>query len=333
MQDDRQKEEIRSSSLIGVIRQAMPLGLRHIKLTGGEPLLNADLPALVRFAATKKLRVTIETNGTLLDDRASALFKKCGVSMVSVSLDGHSARIHEALRKTKGSFKKAVLGLRSLKKYGINTEAVMTVHKGNAADIGQTAELARRAGVQRLKVNCLLQVGRGRDLGLKGRALGVREYLRLNRQIEKENRHRPGMPVYLDIPVAFKTIKDLKDRVYYCSIKNTLGILSDGSISICGIGHAARALNFGSIERDPLAGVWTNNEVLRSLRLGLPGGLKGVCARCIFKGLCLGKCRAEAYYLTGDLLAPFAFCEQAYQQGLFPERNLYPQEAAWKSIR
>jgi cyclic pyranopterin phosphate synthase len=76
-------EEI--SSLVDVF---MELGVDKIRLTGGEPLLRRDLPALIRLLAPKpKLSdLALTTNGVLLGEQADAL-RAAGLHRVTVSLD------------------------------------------------------------------------------------------------------------------------------------------------------------------------------------------------------------------------------------------------------
>jgi len=76
-------EEI--STLVDVF---MDLGVDKIRLTGGEPLLRRDLPALIRLLAPKpKLRdLALTTNGVLLAEQAGPL-RAAGLHRVTVSLD------------------------------------------------------------------------------------------------------------------------------------------------------------------------------------------------------------------------------------------------------
>jgi len=64
------------------------LGVDKVRLTGGEPLLRRDLPALIRPLADKPdLRdLAITTNGVLLADQAKSL-RDAGLHRVTVSLD------------------------------------------------------------------------------------------------------------------------------------------------------------------------------------------------------------------------------------------------------
>jgi cyclic pyranopterin phosphate synthase len=66
----------------------MSLGVNHIRLTGGEPLLRRDLPTLVDMLAVKEglNDLALTSNGILLADQIDAL-KAAGLKRVTVSLD------------------------------------------------------------------------------------------------------------------------------------------------------------------------------------------------------------------------------------------------------
>jgi cyclic pyranopterin phosphate synthase len=74
-----------TSALVDVF---LSLGVDKVRLTGGEPLLRRDLPALVRMIALKpQLKdLALTTNGVLLADQADAL-KAAGLGRITVSLD------------------------------------------------------------------------------------------------------------------------------------------------------------------------------------------------------------------------------------------------------
>ncbi len=64
------------------------LGVQDVRLTGGEPLLRRDLPALVRMlAANPRIRdLALTTNGVLLAEHAGAL-RDAGLHRITVSVD------------------------------------------------------------------------------------------------------------------------------------------------------------------------------------------------------------------------------------------------------
>ncbi|MDD5628922.1 MAG: radical SAM protein [Elusimicrobia bacterium] len=117
------------------------LGARRIGLTGGEPLLRADIPDLIAYAKAKGLIVNLATNGALLADMAPRLKE---LDLVLVSLDG-SETVHDSLRAP-GSYQKAVAGIAAMRKLGkpVITSTVLT--KLNLQETGPILELARDMG-------------------------------------------------------------------------------------------------------------------------------------------------------------------------------------------
>jgi len=70
-----------------LVDRFIALGVRKVRLTGGEPLLRRDLPELVKLLASKPLEdLALTTNGVLLEQQASAL-REAGLHRVTVSLD------------------------------------------------------------------------------------------------------------------------------------------------------------------------------------------------------------------------------------------------------
>ena len=62
-----------------IVRVMAPMGLRRVRLTGGEPLVRKDLPRLVdRIASIPGIQdLAISTNGVLLKDMAKEIKQFC----------------------------------------------------------------------------------------------------------------------------------------------------------------------------------------------------------------------------------------------------------------
>ncbi|MCH2585628.1 MAG: radical SAM protein, partial [Planctomycetes bacterium] len=71
-----------------VVRVLAPMGIRKLRLTGGEPLLRRDLPRLISLlrAIEGIDDIALTTNALLLAEQAEAL-QKSGLDRVNVSLD------------------------------------------------------------------------------------------------------------------------------------------------------------------------------------------------------------------------------------------------------
>lgn len=84
-------------------RALVPLGIDKLRLTGGEPLVRADLPELVRMlAAIPGIRdLALTTNGMLLDKQAAALHA-AGLRRINISLDTLSEETFEKITRRQG---------------------------------------------------------------------------------------------------------------------------------------------------------------------------------------------------------------------------------------
>jgi GTP 3',8-cyclase len=73
--------------LLGIVRAFVGLGVEKIRLTGGEPLLRADLPAIIRdLSALGVPDISLTTNGWFLGRQASSL-RAAGLDRLNVSVD------------------------------------------------------------------------------------------------------------------------------------------------------------------------------------------------------------------------------------------------------
>jgi cyclic pyranopterin phosphate synthase len=131
-----QYAELTTDEYLRLIRNFVSLGIEKVRLTGGEPLLRRDLPAMVKELANwrtpsgQPLDIAITTNGHLLEDLAAPL-KAAGLSRVTVSMDAVDQATFERITRIPGSYPAVVRGIRA----------------------------AQAAGFEQLKINCVLLRG------------------------------------------------------------------------------------------------------------------------------------------------------------------------------
>jgi SynChlorMet cassette radical SAM/SPASM protein ScmF len=301
------------------VRQALPLGLSSVKLTGGEPTLHPHFRELVTLLDQAGLEITMECNGTLVDeDLAQFLRATQHFKFVSVSLDGADARTNESLRMVPGSFDRAVQGIRNLVKVGLRPQLICTLHRGNYTQVQAIIELAEALGCSSVKFNRVQSNGRGEQMA-RDEGLSLPELLEIHQTILDKTINQSKITVIFDIPLAFNPVSSLQNDVLgRCGIFNILGVLSEGELSLCGIGVTTPELIFGQLDVDNLADIWQSTPVLKELRRRIPEELEGVCGECIHRDFCLGTCIANNYHATGRLTSAYYFCSQADEMGLFP---------------
>jgi SynChlorMet cassette radical SAM/SPASM protein ScmF len=311
------------------IDEGLTLGLKHVKLTGGEPLLHPDITRIIDVLFEEKLGMTIETNGTLLTrDFTHYLREHSTLTHISISLDGASPSTHDPFRGVKGSFDKAVQGIRYLVEVGYPPQIIMSLHKGNVEDIEALVTLAGELGASSVKFNLIQPTGRGEVMAERTQVLDIKELVDYGDWIENDLGKRYKIPLMYSWPIAFNSLRRILGQSVSqsCSIFSILGILSTGEIAMCGIGVDIPELIYGRLGVDQVKEVWINNATLKSMRDDIPGRFEGICADCIFKNQCLGACVAENYHQSRQLTAPFWFCQQAYEANLFPLGRLKQSE-------
>jgi len=302
------------------IEEGIPLGLNSIKLTGGEPLLHPDFIKIVDLISEKKLALRIETNGVLVTEAIAQYLKKSTtLKHISISLDGATASTHDQFRGVKGSYEKALQGIRYLVEAGFHPQVIMSLHTENVDEIESLIRLSESLGVGSIKFNLIQSTGRGEVMASRGRTLDIYRLVEIGKWVESELQMCTSIPLHYSWPVAFFGIKRLlSDSISQCGIFNILGILPTGQMAMCGIGKEIPELSYGILGVDSVADIWCYNKTLIALRQDLPSKLDGVCADCIFKKQCLGSCVADNYHKSHRLSAPHWFCQQAQQAGLFP---------------
>ncbi len=129
--------------LVGVM---VGLGVRDVRLTGGEPLVRREFPTLVaRLAAIDGLRdLSLTTNGYLLAEQAEALVA-AGIDRVNVSIDSLArGRFFEVTRRD--ALERVLLGLEAIAAFPavrpIKVNAV-PIPGFDAEDVRRFCEMAR----------------------------------------------------------------------------------------------------------------------------------------------------------------------------------------------
>jgi cyclic pyranopterin phosphate synthase len=115
-------EEIRT-----VVRATAELGINRIRLTGGEPLVRAELPKLIKMLSQIEgiQELSLTTNGTILKKYALEL-KQAGLSRVNVSLDTLKADRFRYITRL-GKLKDVLEGIEAAKEAGFDPVKINTV--------------------------------------------------------------------------------------------------------------------------------------------------------------------------------------------------------------
>jgi GTP 3',8-cyclase len=132
-----------------VVAAATPLGVRKIRLTGGEPLLRRDLPALVAMlrATGGVEEIAMTTNGVLLPAHLDALVG-AGLDRVTVSLDALDDATFRRMADVKVPVTSVTGAIEHALAAGVPVKVNAVVQQGvNEDQVLPLAEYGRRLGV------------------------------------------------------------------------------------------------------------------------------------------------------------------------------------------
>lgn len=126
---------------------------RQFALSGGEPLLNKDFFKIARHLKSKKLPVTLITNGTQLDEKIIKDCLKIGIKNFELPLLGDTPEIHDRLTRNPGSWQKVIESCYLIKKHKGELAIVFVITKQNVNRMRETMEMAIALGADVILAN------------------------------------------------------------------------------------------------------------------------------------------------------------------------------------
>jgi radical SAM protein with 4Fe4S-binding SPASM domain len=156
-------------------------GLQELHLQGlGEPMLHPQFFEMVNMAASRGIQVSANSNLTLLTPRRAELCVTSGLHALSVSLDGATAPVYEAIRR-KASFAKVLRNLgrlvdaRDAAGSPLQVRLVMVLMRANLHELPALVRLAHEQRVPEILVQRLSS-----DLGqpdLPAQYIPIKQYV------------------------------------------------------------------------------------------------------------------------------------------------------------
>ena len=292
--------------------------------SGGEPLMRPDIFELIRHARGKGRRAVLSTNGTLITRQTADRLKEMELSYVGISLDG-LRETHDHFRGVKGSYDRALEGLRNCQAAGIKVGLRFTINRRNVSDIPGIFRLLREEDIPRVCFYHLVYTGRGsklmkEDLGHEETRKTVDLLIDetkalfddgLPKEVLTVDNHSDGVYLYLRLkkedPARAEDVLKLLKMNGGNSTGNGIGCVSwDGSV------HADqfwRHYSFGNVRDRAFSEIWSDlsNPLMERLKDKKPY-VKGRCGQCRYLDICGGNFRVRAEAVTGDLWAADPAC-------------------------
>lgn len=132
--------------------------------TGGEPLERSDLEHLVAYANAKGFSCVLAPCGIGLTKERLQALKAAGIRMLSLSVDGPTAELHDAFRGVPGAFERILRVMALAQEVGMPFQVNATLTKTSAPHLRALRDFALAQGAKRLDCFFLVPVGRGAAL-------------------------------------------------------------------------------------------------------------------------------------------------------------------------
>jgi len=286
-------------------------------LSGGEPLLRRDIFEIARYGTDKGLRMCMATNGTLIDDTVCEKIKSSGIRIVSLSLDGSKAEIHDNFRNCPGAFDGILRGASMLKKHGIEFIINSSFTKRNQHDIANVFRLAKELGATAWYMFMIVPTGRGETI--MSELISKEDYEEIlkwhyeQEKLEKDILMRPTCAphYYRLVPqLAKKDGSRFERRTLKFSTGGAKGCIAAQSICLIDCFGNVKPCSYfhrsaGNVKTRKFREIWENSELFKDLRDFKK--YKGKCGVCEYINVC-GGCRARADSVYEDYMAEEPFC-------------------------
>ncbi len=313
------KKELTTAEWLPFFERLKELQIFNIRLSGGEIFLRDDLfTLLTKLRENRVHRITLLTNGTLITGDIARQLNLLKIKNITISLDGLEAE-HDRIRG-KGSFQKTVKGIRHLIDVGILPHVAFTPTKSNYGDLGPLIDFTASLGITGLSLNTLSPEGRCINiyddiaLAFPGQVKEVLDVIREKKKEYPDIRINSGLGFHYHLPESYKLFKKGPRNCEIKHLKDGCGaactscvVTASGDVIPC---EGLSDFTGGNIREQDVLDIWNNAAPFKKIRDLSKISMDRVpyCKDCKYIYLCDGGCRATAYLVYNDLLAPGISC-------------------------
>lgn len=287
-------------------------------LTGGEPLLRPDWHEIARYGTARGLRMCLATNGTLLDDQACRKILEAGIRMVSLSLDGSVAEIHDDFRQQPGAFEGVMRAVEHFRRFEIPFLINSSFTRRNQEDIPNVYRLAKELGATAWYLFMIVPTGRAGEV--LDELISPEDYEKILQWHYKQEKQEPDILMRPTCaPHYYRIVREMsraegetwKRRSLQFSTGISKGCLAGQYIALIDRFGDVRPCSYfngsaGNLLDRSFREIWEESHLLQGLRDF--SRYEDKCGSCEYLQVC-GGCRARAAALKdGNHFAEEPFC-------------------------
>jgi radical SAM protein with 4Fe4S-binding SPASM domain len=285
------KDNMTLDDIDNVIEQVKKYKPTPVGITGGEPTVKKKmlLHIIEELTPIKEIDLNVFTNGTLITKDYAQQLYDAGLRVMRVSIDGHTAQLHDAIRGKKGAFEKTVQGIKYLRDLGIYVNTVTVICGMNYPYLKEIREFAKQT-VDSFTITPVAPTGRayGSDMLLD----------------PKET---------LDVMLSGFESRKIQIAITplgSCMGGKTIYIAANGDIFPCAQTQFPE-IKIGNIREDDLSEIYKTDTLQGLLKSTVEDFEQ--CRDCDIRYFCGGGCRGFAFKFTNSLCGNDVFSCTMYK--------------------
>jgi PqqA peptide cyclase len=300
----RHRDELSTEEWARVFREAAALGVMHVALTGGEPMLRRDIEHLVRASTESGLYSTLVTSGIPFSRERAQALHAAGLDHVQISIQDSDPVSSDEIAGAR-SFVRKLRAAELTRELGLPLTINVVLHRRNLDRIDRLISLAEELGARRLELA---------NTQYHGWAAVNRAALMPTRdQVERgeravalaRERLGPKMEILWVLP-------DYHEQLPKPCMggwgRSAIVVTPNGDVLPCQAAASIPGLGIENVRDRALAKVWFESEAFERFRG--TAWMPDPCRSCPLgrQELDFGGCRCQALALTGDAAATDPVC-------------------------
>jgi pyrroloquinoline quinone biosynthesis protein E len=302
----RRSRELELEIWQSVFEQAATLGVLQVHLSGGEPALRQDLPAIVRAAREAGLYTNLVTSGVRLEQESFSACVDAGLDHVQLSVQAPDAETADWLVGRSGAHDTKREVARWVVAAGVPLTINAVVHRYNLDHVDAAIELAVAWGARRIEIAHTQYHGwaaRNRNALLPT----LSQVARATQIIQRQRQQLSGV-------LAVDYVKpDHFSRYPKACMggwgRTGLNVTPNGMVLPCHAAETLPGLAFDNVRERRLNDIWYFGSAFTAFRGD--AWMQEPCRSCPRKEVDFGGCRCQAMALAGDASATDPACEKS----------------------
>lgn len=253
-------------TVIRLVDELYDVGVSHILLTGGEIFMREDILEIIKYIRKYHIRVTLLSNGTLLDEKIIHELSSLHITEFSTTLFSLHKNIHDKITQMQGSLERLLINLALLKEYKIRVKIKMPIIQTNKECLTEVKNYCDANNFEFYPSTIIFPQNNGNQKPVHLR-LSDRDLVKVVKEIDQLNDFKESPVHKRNVPCA---------AIFY-----SFAIDCHGDVFPCN----SFLYKVGNIYENSIKNIWYNSEALNNIKKIRNSDLQE-CINCEKKVFC-----------------------------------------------